>query len=455
MGKKKPEIMAQFSEQFLQGSVANGCAEEVAREVWENIVKFGGYGFNKSHSTAYALITWHTAYMKAHHRIEFIAANMSCEMNSSDKIKEFVDDARHSNIPVLPPDVELSDWEFLPEGQAIRFGFGAIKGTGKKAIEALVEGRDRLLKEKKRIDLHSLCSEVDPQQVTKLAWEAVIKAGSFDSGGHNRGSVLAALEGAMVEGARAAEDRKSGQGSLFGLDDPVPEADAQEPGVGFDPAKALSRQDTLSAEYEVLGFYLSGHPLEERAGLFGMLSTTDTRQIQELAGGSEVTLGGLVVGFAERTTRAGKKMARFRLEDLQGGVAVTCFPRAYEQYKELLIDDEVIICRAKVEERSEDDATSKVGLLLEEVLGFEEALAKFSGGLIVRLLGDDREKLVPLSRVVGEHRGGNRLFLEVEGADGRMRRVRADDRHNVKISTGLAQDIEKILGKGRAKLTRI
>jgi len=454
MGKKKPEIMAQFSEQFVQGAVDNGCAREVATEVWENIVKFGGYGFNKSHSTAYALITWHTAYMKAHHRIEFVAANMSCEMSTSDKIKEFVDDARQTNIPVLPPDIELSEWEFLPEGQAIRFGFGAIKGTGKKAIDALVEGRNRLMKEGKRIDLHSLCSEVDPQQATKLAWEAVIKAGSFDSGGHNRGSVLHALEGAMVEGARAAEDRKSGQGSLFGMDEGGADA-GEELEVGFDAAKAFSRQDTLTAEYEVLGFYLSGHPLEDRAGLFGMLSTTDSRRIQELAGGAEVTLGGLVVGFAERTTRAGKKMARFRLEDLLGGVNVTVFPRTYEAYKHLLVDDEVIICRAKVEERSEDDATSKIGLLLEEVLGFEEALAKFQGGLIVRIYNEDRDKLVPFSKVVGEHRGGNRLFLEVEGADGRMRRVRTDERHNVKISTPLAQEIEKILGKGRAKLTRI
>ncbi len=460
MGKKKPEIMAQFSEQFVQGAVTNGCASEVATEVWENIVKFGGYGFNKSHSTAYALITWHTAYMKAHHRIEFVAANMSCEMSTSDKIKEFVDDARQTNIPVLPPDIEYSEWEFLPEDQAIRFGFGAIKGTGKKAIEALVEGRNRLLQEKKRIDLHTLCSEVDPQQVTKLAWEAVIKAGSFDSGGHNRGSVLYVLEGAMVEGTRAAEDRRSGQGSLFGTDNgPSAAGDAEdsksESDTGFDPAKALSRQDTLSAEYDVLGFYLSGHPLEDRAGLFSMLSTTDTRQIQELAGGAQVTLGGLVVGLAERMTRAGKKMARFRLEDLLGGVGVTCFPRAFEQFKELLVDDEVIICRAKVEERSDDDATSKVGLLLEEVLGFEEALAKFSGGLIVRLLNEDRDKLQPLARVMGEHRGGNRLFLEVEGRDGRMRRIRADDRFSVKISTPLAQDIEKILGKDRAKLTKI
>ncbi|MAB81318.1 MAG: DNA polymerase III subunit alpha [Planctomycetes bacterium] len=456
MGKKKPEIMAQFAEQFIEGAVKNGCRKKIACEIWENIVKFGGYGFNKSHSTAYAMITWHTAYMKAHHRIEFIAANMSCEMSDSDKIKEFVDDARQAEIPVLPPDIERSGWEFLPEDKAIRFGIGAIKGTGKKAIEAMLAGRDRLLKADKHIDLHTLCSETNPQQVTKLAWEAVIKAGSFDSGGHNRGSVLAALGGAVVEGARAAEDRRSGQGALFGSDGPTEEHSEESDGAGFDAEQAFTREDTLGAEYEVLGFYISGHPLEDRAGLFSMLSTTDTRSIQSSPnGGSMVTLAGLVVNFAERTTRAGKKMAHFRLEDLLGGVAVTCFSRSLEQYKELLIDGEVIICRGKIEERSDDDTTSKVGLLLDEVLGFEEALAKFSGALIVRLREDDKDKLEPVARILGEHRGGNRLFVEVEGADGRLRRVRADERYNVKLSTALAQGIEAVLGRGRAKLSRL
>jgi DNA polymerase-3 subunit alpha len=450
MGKKQPEIMNKFSEQFVAGAVKNGCAERAATEIWESIVKFGGYGFNKSHSTAYALITWHTAYLKAHHRIEFLAANMSCEMQSSDKIKEFVDDARAARIRVLPPDVARSAWGFMPEEGAIRFGFGAIKGTGEKAIEAVVQARERLAARGTAPSLHALCAEADPAAVTKLTWEALIKAGSYDSTGHDRGAVLAALETAMVEGVRAANDRKAGQGSLFGA-----EEGAGSAGDGIDPARAFARAETLKAEYEALGFYLSGHPLEDRAGLFALLSSTNTRDLQSLPGGSEVTLGGLIVGLKESTTKTGKKMARFRLEDMQGGVNVTCFPRVYERGKPLIVEDSVVICRGRLEERSGEDSTSSVGLLLDHVLLLEDALQSFTGGLIVHLLPSDDALLPRISELVRAHRGASRLFFEIEGLDGHVRRVRSSERHSVRISTELARGIEGILGSGRTKLARL
>ncbi len=451
MGKKKPEIMERFSEQFVEGAESNGCKRNVAQEVWDNIVKFGGYGFNKSHSTAYALITWQTAYMKAHHRIEFVAANMSCEMSSTEKIKDFVDECRLAEIPILPPHIERSEWEFRPEGDAIRFGFGAIKGTGSKAIETLVEGRS---KARVKTSLHSLCREIAPTEMTRTAWEAVIKAGAFDCSGHNRGAILAGLDTAINEGARAADDRKSGQGALFGGPALGAEEDAKDDGA-VDDRKALNPRDTLSLEYEVLGFYLSGHPLEERAGLFAILSTTNTRSLQNLAGGSEVTLGGLIVNLKENTTRKGKKMARFRLEDLEGGVNVTVFPRTYEECRDQLVNDSVVIVKGKLEERSDEDANAAIGLLLDEVMDLEQALLSFRGGLVVTLLPSDHDRIEELSKLLDEHRGDKRLFLEIEGADGQRRRVRAGERHGVRISAELAAAIEKLLGKGRAKLARI
>ena len=446
-------IRDRFSAQFVTGAVKNGCAEGTAREIWDGIVKFGGYGFNKSHSTAYALITWQTAYLKAHYRIEFLAANLSCEMQNSDKIKEFVDDARASDIRVLPPDIARSAWEFRPEDDAIRFGFGAIKGTGGKAIEGLLAARTRLLEKKgTRLGLHALCAEADPNAVTKLTWEALLKAGSFDSTGHDRGALLAALETAMSDGARAASDRKAGQGSLFGS---AAEADPGPVGEGIDAARAFAPAERLKAEYEVLGFYLSGHPLEDRAGLFALLSNTNTRDLQALPGGAEVTLAGLVVALKETLTKAGKKMARFRLEDMQGGVNVTCFPRTLEQFRPLLVEDSVLICRGRLEERAQDDASSTLGLLLDEVLRLDQALETFKGGLVIRLSPSDDEKLFDLRTLVGGHRGPSRLFLEIEGADGRLRRVRPSERHGVRISTDLARGIEGLLGAGRAKLARI
>jgi DNA polymerase-3 subunit alpha len=451
MGKKQPEIMNKFSQQFVAGAVRSGCAESAGREIWESIVKFGGYGFNKSHSTAYALVTWQTAFLKAHHRIEFLAANMSCEMQSSDKIKEFADDARRAGIRLLPPDVRRSGWEFAPEDGAIRFGFGAIKGTGEKAIEAVVAARAGLLVRGEALGLHELCAEADPTAATKLTWEALIKAGSFDSCGHERGAVLAALETALAEGVRAANDRRAGQGSLFGGGD----AAGAALGDGIDPARAFSRAERLKAEYEVLGFYLSGHPLEDRAGLFGLLSSTNTRDLAALPGGSEVTLGGLIVALRESTTKSGKKMARFRLEDMQGGANVTCFPRTFERYRALLAEDAVVICRGKLEDRGPDEGATGGGLLLDEVLLLEEALQTFKGGLIIRLRASDDGLLPAVKDLVQAHRGQSRLFFEIEGVDGRLRRVRASERHNVRVSSELARGIERMLGPGRTKLARL
>ena len=219
-------------------------------------------------------------------------------------------------------------------------------------------------------------------------------------------------------------------------------------------AKAFGRADTLRAEHEVLGFYLSGHPLEDRAGLFSILSTTNTRDLQNMAGGAEITLGGLIVGLKENTTRKGKKMARFRLEDLQGGVNVTVFPRTYEENRELLIDDSVVICRAKIEERDEGTQTV-VGLLLDEILDLDGALKTFKGGFVIQLDSADHERVQALSEMLENHRGKSRLFFEIQGLDGGLRRVRCNGRHSVKISAELAQDVEKLLGKGKAKLARI
>ena len=205
----------------------------------------------------------------------------------------------------------------------------------------------------------------------------------------------------------------------------------------------------------MLGFYLSGHPLEERAGLFGILSTTDTRALQNLAGGAEITLGGLVVGLKEITTRAGKKMARFRLEDLEGGVAVTVFPRTWEAVKEeALKDDTVVICRGKLEER-DDEGQGEVGILLDQVLPLDEAMSQFNGAFVVHLMPADHARIAELSETIGRYKGDNRLFLEIEGADGHKRRVRAGKRHGVRISAELIGELDSLLGPGRVALARM
>ncbi|HIG10662.1 MAG TPA: DNA polymerase III subunit alpha [Planctomycetes bacterium] len=458
MGKKKPEIMEKFSEQFIEGAMSNGCPRATAKETWDNIVKFGGYGFNKSHSTAYALVSYQTAYIKAHARCAFLAANLSCEMHESDKVKVLLDDARQAGIEVRLPDIEHSDWEFEVEGQsAIRFGFGAIKGTGVKAVRAMVDGRKRLQESGRLISLHNLCEEIDPALVGRAAWEAVIMAGAFDSGGHNRGAVLCALDSAFADGVRAAANRKSGQGDLFGGAPAGPGDTADgvaEAGDGINDAHGFSKGETLKAEFEVLGFYLSGHPLEERAGLIAMLSSGNTAELQEQAGGSKISLAGMLMGYKENQVKsgrfAGQKMARFRLEDLQGSVPVTVFPRTFAECRDKLEDGRVLVVRGKLEDGSEEPA-----MILEEVLDIEEALARFDGGLVIHLTPADADNLGALKTALEEHRGKQRVYFQVTGDDGNSRRVRAGAEWTVAISQDLARTVDRVLGPGRTGLARV
>jgi DNA polymerase-3 subunit alpha len=452
MGKKKPEIMQKFSEQFVAGAMKNGCAEPVARQIWDNILKFGGYGFNKSHSTAYAVLTWQTAWLKANHRSAFLAANLSCEMSNSAKVREFVEDAKKSGVEILPPSIGLGTWEFEPEGRSVRFGFGAIKGTGQKAIEHLVAARGKLRAKERKPTLHELCAQLDSTEVGKVCWEALIKAGAFDEQGHNRGAVMAALSTAQNEGARFAADRRAGQASMFGGEEPGP---ADSPAKdGIDPAKAWPKAETLRAEQEVLGFYLSGHPLEERAGLLALLATGRISDLAGQKGGSEVMVAGMVVSLAETTVKSGrfegKKMARLRLEDLTGSIGVTCFPRTWEEQKSRLAEGAVVVVGAKLEEKGEESA-----LLLESVWSVEEAIGRFQGAVVVSIEPEDEGLVERLVELVARHKGRNQLYLQVLGADGMLRRVRAGSQHKVSVSEGLAKELEALLGPGRTRLAKL
>ncbi|HIL37559.1 MAG TPA: DNA polymerase III subunit alpha [Planctomycetes bacterium] len=452
MGKKKPEIMERFSAQFIEGAVANGCPLKTAQETWDNIVKFGGYGFNKSHSAAYAVITYQTAYLKANHLTAFLAANFSCEMGDSDKIKALLNECRKRKLEILPPSITHSQWEFIPEGpKAIRFGFGAIKGTGKKAIGELVKGRANLQEEGMPLDLHTMAEALDPQLVGKLCWEALIKAGSFDESGHNRGAVLATMEGALRDGAASAADRRSGQASLFGA--PEPKEKEAETNDGIDDSRAVSPQEALAMEYEVLGYYLTGHPLEERAGICALLSSSPIPALADLDGGTEITIAGLVLQLTENTVRrgrsAGMKMARFLLEDLHGSIPVTVFPRTWAEMKDSVHDGDVLVLRAKI-----DDSREEPGLLLEEAWTLGAALAHFRGGLALDLNPKDMGTLPKLSELLGRYKGKSPVYLRVQGDDGVLRRVRTGREWSVHLSEDLARELLELLGAGRVGLAR-
>ncbi|MEZ5314477.1 MAG: DNA polymerase III subunit alpha [Thermoanaerobaculia bacterium] len=322
MGKKDPVAMAKQREKFVEGAAARGTAKRKAEELWEYIEPFAGYGFNKSHSVAYAMLAYKTAYLKVHHPVEFMAAMLSSEMNVTDEVVKYVSEARDMNIRVVAPDVNSSEWYFTAAGDdAIRYGLGAIKGVGESAGEAILAARRRV---GKFPSVAAFFAEVDPQAMNQKVLDSLVKSGAFDGFGVPRSALVASL-GSFVEAAhRRRREIEEGQHNLFGGAPLAPAAPGKE-------EDTWSEAERLRAEKEALGFYLSGNPLiefEEQIGRLATRTTADFRNAGEEANG-EAVVGGIITRISrikiKSGANAGRVMGRFVLEDLTGGIQATLF----------------------------------------------------------------------------------------------------------------------------------
>ena len=339
MGKKDEKEMAQQRSKFVEGChKTNRISAQKAGEIFDDIEKFAGYGFNKSHSAAYAILSYQTAYLKAHHPVEFMAALLSSEIGNTDKLPVLVTEAREMGIEVLPPNVNDSDVRFKPVGQAIRFGMAGIKNVGFSAVEAIVDERAARGPFKGLVDF---CSRVDNQAVNRKTLESLIKCGAFDFCGMSRGRLFAGLDFALGHAAAALRDQRSGQTSLFELMAPAEGAPAHDE---LPPADPWPESQMLTAERELLGFYISGHPLtahEWNLRTFGIANVAD---LEALPSGSPVRLGGLVAQFVKKFTKKTQEpMAVFRLELLDGAVEGVAFPEAFREYGVHLRDEAPIM----------------------------------------------------------------------------------------------------------------
>ena len=443
MGKKKPEVMAKFKDQFVAGAQKQGYGEKFAKDLFETMEYFAGYGFNKSHSTAYALVTYHTAWLKAHYPVEFTAANLTVESGNSDKIKEFVDEARRAGMAILPPSVNRSQRYFGVEKGVIRYGLGAIKGVGARAADAVAA-------EQKRggdySSLDDLCERIDGNVTNKIALEAMVQAGAFDGLGRTRAGDFAAIESAMRASVTAREDKKRGQKMLFAAP-PVTKGATANAG-----APEWPEADRLAREKESLGFYLSGHPFEKRGAFLARLAGQTTASIGKLEPGGSLRLAGMISSVRvlqiKQGKNAGQKMARFQLEDLHGQVAVTCFARTYANVKDRIIDDAIVFLTGRLDKNSEEQA-----LLLDQLEPASEVIRRDVAGLVLHLRGPlaSEASLQRILDVVQKHKGQQHLFLDVEdGTD--CYRVRADD--GVKMSDALLDEVALLVGPDNMSFTR-
>src|SRR6267142_3957071 len=331
ISKKTVDVIAKYQPEFMKGTMAKGVSKETAQQIFDHILKFGGYGFNKSHSTRYAIIAFQTAYLKVYHPVEYMSALLTFEMGDTDKVVEYIEECRRMAVGVLPPDVNLSDKDFTPiyeekpEGKrkakktegVIRFGMMAVRGVGEKAVEAIIAER------KARGAFHSLyefCERVDLRQVTRATIEALIKCGAFNSLKAKRSQLLHSLEGAVKSGQDMQDDKKKKQMFIFGEAGP-----ATFSGVSALPEmEEIASAELLKFEKELLGFYITSHPLTEHQAALERYTTHSAKDAMNVSEGTEVTIGGMINRVKTSITKngrsAGQKMAWITLEDLEGSV---------------------------------------------------------------------------------------------------------------------------------------
>ena len=371
MGKKNPEVMAEQRTKFMQGAAKNNIEEETAAYIFDLMEKFAGYGFNKSHSAAYALISYQTAYLKAHYPVEFMAAMVTCEVSNTDKVIAHINASREMGIEVLKPDVNKSYGAFTVEEDKMRFGLFGIKNVGEGAIENIVLEREKNGPYESFFDF---CKRLNLRKVTKRVLENLIKSGAMDSLGCSRAALWASLEKVVSTAQRQSKDKNQGQLSLMSMVQKNNSCSLSGVGMNIEEAQLeeWSEEDRLRYEKEALGFFLSGHPLLRFKEELARFQVHNIQQCKELSEGTEVSLALLVTSCKEHVTKKGDKMAFCQIEDLTGTGEMTMFPETYKKVRKELDLDQPLLAKAKISESPANndqggEAAKQIKFLAQEV----------------------------------------------------------------------------------------
>ncbi len=456
ISKKKESLIAANEAKFMEGAVAKGVSEKEARALWEMILKFAGYGFNKSHSTAYALLAYQTAYLKAHYSVEFMAALLSGDIpgrnfKRKDSLVEHLEDCARMNITVVPPDVNSSDVDFTVADKKIYFGLSAIKGCGGGAGEAIARARKKGGAFKSLFDF---CERVDPTECNKSTIETLIKAGAFDSLGARRSQLMASVEKAIQSGATALADKRSGQMNFFDeIEEDVPAQAAATQNLPDIPE--FEDKMKLAMEKEVLGMYLSSHPLAEYVQQLSTLCTHKSVDIKAVKNRSEVMVGGMISSIKIANTRNPKpnqpsKYANFDLEDMDGAMRCICWPDGYAKVGHLIIPESVVIMRATVDKR---DGGDEFNLIANEIIPIEEASSRFTAGLRIHIDENKHSvELIPkLKEILRGYPGKMEVTLALRLLSGETVQMKCK-KHPVEISKELRMRLDDLLGETSHRL---
>jgi len=354
MGKKKAEEMAAQRERFIKGALERNFPQRKIEKIFDLMEQFAGYGFNKSHSAAYAFLAFVTAYFKAHFPVDFMAALLTSETGNPAKIAKYINECREMRITVLAPDVNSSDWNFTPVGEAIRFGLGAVKNLGPSAVEAIRKAREQAGPLR---SIYQFCETVDMASINRRMIESLIRAGAMDSFVGHRAQLMAAVEGAMEAGQGAQRARESGQEGLFGDAFGGGETHTEKPLPNV-PESTL--REKLSGEKEMLGFYVTGHPLDQYEDKVRELATHTSGNLEGLEKGAEVALCGVITGIQKKRNREGKPWVSMVLEDREGAVDALLFTTNFDRLASSVVEDQAVLVRGLV--LPEENAPPKISV---------------------------------------------------------------------------------------------
>lgn len=430
MGKKKHEVLAAQRAIFTEGSVARGIEPKLAEEIFNLMEHFADYGFNKSHSAAYALVAYQTAYLKAHYPQEFMAALLSSVMGTNDKVGYYIEVCRHMGIPVLPPDINVSTAGFSVDGAAIRFGLSGVKNAGEGAIQSIIDARSQGGRFNSLVDF---CSRVDMRVVNKRVIDSLIKCGAFDSLGWKRAQLLEVIEQAVDIAARRQRDEASGQIGLFGEEETAQADEIIPPAI-----EELPIEQILALEKEITGFYVTGHPLDKYREKLNNYPSID----QLMSGqddGHTVKTAGLIAAAKRLTTKSGSIMCFAALEDFTAQIELVIFPRVLDRVSKWVIPDQPVLVTGKL---SISEDTAKI------IVDGITSLDNTAQGEIWIKISEQQENaaiFTKLKEVLQKHAGDSMVYMQL--VDSR-RLIKTDRQYWIHAKSEAVAEIEALLGKG-------
>ena len=440
MGKKNREEMAAQREKFLSGCAARKVPPKKAEKIFDLMAEFAGYGFNKSHSCAYALLAYETAYLKTHYPVEFMAALLTSETGNTEKVVKYINEARGIGITVLPPDVNSSDVDFTPVGEAIRFGLRAIKNVGENTVKGILEARAGL---GRFASIYQFYDHIDARLLNKRVLESLIKSGAMDSMGARRSQMFTVIDRAMERAQRRQREKSSGQHGLF-----VGAVAAAEPPE--DPLPDIEEwpeHETLAAEYATVGFYISGHPLAKYASKLAELGAIDLAAVEARRNGEEISVAGIVVALRSMRSRKGDRWAILTLEDMTGVLEVLAFPEAFARLETVFKSNSPLFLKGRVN-------VEEVGtrLAVMEARRLEEVGQRAPNVMRVRVNLDsvDPNVLDELKELFASKPGSCSVAFDLISHEGAVATLRADQR--IKPDQELVREVCRLCGEDAVQL---